>query len=406
VDRQHLIKQAKQHLDTLCIEIPTRKVGSEGNRQSTEYVGKILSSFGFQTEAPLFDCIDWEEQGASLVIGEHSFEVFPSPYSLGCSLTAELVSASTVSELEQLETKGKLLLLHGELTQEQLMPKNFPFYNPEHHQQTIQLLENKQPAAIITATARNPELAGALYPFPLIEDGDFHIPSVYMTDEEGEKLHTAIGKTALLVSIADRIPSTGHNVIGRKGKTQIPRVVFLAHIDAKINTPGALDNGSGIVILLLLAELLKDYTGDLGIEILAVNGEDYYGAPGQIHYLTHNQDNLKDILLAVNMDVAGYYQGNTEYSLYLCPKKTSQSIHQAFSRFPGIVEGKPWYQSDHSVFIQQNVPALAITSETFMDLSTYITHTPEDIPALMDPSKVVEIALALQDLIVNQLDKK
>ena len=222
-----------------------------------------------------------------------------------------------------------------------------------------------------------------------------------MTDKEGEKLLPLVGQTADFVSKATRIPSTGHNVIGRKDQTQTPKVVFLAHIDAKINTPGALDNGTGIVILLLLAELLKDYTGELGVEILAVNGEDYYGAPGQIHYLAHDQETLKDILLAVNADVAGYYQGKAEYSLYGCPEHTSQAIHQAFAPFPEIVEGQPWYQSDHSVFIQQGVPALAITSETFMKLSTYITHTPEDRPELMDADKVVEIALALEDLLVE-----
>ena len=118
-------------------------------------------------------------------------------------------------------------------------------------------------------------------------------------------------------------------------------MVFLAHIDAKINTPGALDNGTGVVILLLLAELLKDYTGELGVEILAVNGEDYYGAPGQIHYLAHNQETLKDILLAVNADVAGYYQGKTEYSLYGCPEHTSQAIHQRLLPSPKLSKDSP-----------------------------------------------------------------
>ena len=41
-----------------------------------------------------------------------------------------------------------------------------------------------------------------------------------------------------------------------------------------------------------------------------------------------------------------------------------------------------------------------------MELSTYITHTPEDRPELMDADKVVEIALALEDLLVNQLGSK
>ena len=34
--------------------------------------------------------------------------------------------------------------------------------------------------------------------------------------------------------------------------------------------------------------------GDLGIELLAFNGEDYYSAPGQIAYLKTNQAELAD----------------------------------------------------------------------------------------------------------------
>ena len=38
-------------------------------------------------------------------------------------------------------------------------------------------------------------------------------------------------------------------------------------------------------LLLLLAEMLQDYRGKLGIEIVAFNGEDYYSAGEQMDYL-------------------------------------------------------------------------------------------------------------------------
>ena len=53
-----------------------------------------------------------------------------------------------------------------------------------------------------------------------------------------------------------------------------------------MGTPGALDNASGTTVLLLLAELLADYRGSLGVDIVAINGEDYYSAPGEIVYLS------------------------------------------------------------------------------------------------------------------------
>jgi len=74
-----------------------------------------------------------------------------------------------------------------------------------------------------------------VYPFPLIEDGDFDIPSVYMKDVDGEKLAGYAGQRVALDIRATRKPAKGCNVIARKG-TDNRRVVIFAHIDAKSST--------------------------------------------------------------------------------------------------------------------------------------------------------------------------
>ena len=210
-------------------------------------------------------------------------------------------------ELESADVRDKILLLRGEIAREQLMPKNFPFYNPDEHQRIIHLLETGGPAAVISATGRNPELAGAVYPFPLIEDGDFDIPSAYMTEEEGDRLAAHADEEAALVIEAERRPSSGLNLAARKGRAD-RRVVVSAHMDAKDDTPGALDNAAGVIVLLLLAELLKDYDGELGIELVPFNGEDHYSAAGEIAYLKANEGRLNEILLNINIDAAGYHR--------------------------------------------------------------------------------------------------
>jgi aminopeptidase YwaD len=278
------------------------------------------------------------------------------------------------------------------------MPVNFPFYNPEEHQRILGLLRQVKPLAIVAATSRNPELAGAVYPFPLIEDGDFDIPSVYMTEEEGVRLAAHAGRTVSLDSRAQRIPSTGCNVVARKGPHKARRVVFTAHIDAKRGTPGALDNAAGVMVLLLLAELLAGYEGPPGVELVALNGEDYYAAPGEISYLEHNRGRMDTILLNVNLDAPGYRQGNTHYSLYGCPDTLATAIRRTFSGREGIAEGEAWYQGDHMVFAQNHVPALAITSEGFMEIETTVAHTALDTPDLVDPGRLADVALALRDL--------
>lgn len=396
-----LANKAEKYLNYLSIELPGRSVGTPGNRAATTFFAKTVSSFGFHTDSPEFDCIDWTQDGATLVVENNQFEAYPSPYTLGCQANAPLVVVSTVDELEAADIAEMILLLRGEITKEQLMPKNFPFYNPDEHKRIIHLLETKAPQAIIAATTRDPQMVGAMYPFPLFEDGDFDIPSVYMTDIEGERLAEHAGKQVSLDIRARRIPSRGCNVIARKGMPADRKVVFTAHIDSRIGTPGALDNASGIVILLLLAELIKEYSGGLGVEIVAINGEDYFSNPGEIQYLNLNQGMFKQILLNINIDDVGYIQGNSAFSLYECQDELSALIRKSLSAHPGIMEGEAWYQGDHMIFVLNQVPAMAFTSEKAMENLATITHTPQDRPELVDCSKLVEVSFALRDLLVD-----
>jgi aminopeptidase YwaD len=324
-----------------------------------------------------------------------------SPYSLGCDVESELVCASCVEELAQLKPGGKILLLYGDIAREPLMPKHFVFYNPIEHQRIISLLEKGNPAAILCATERNPALAGGVYPSPLIEDGDFDIPSVYMTDAEGRRLLPDEGTTVALKSLSRRIPGKGHNVVARKGKNPCGRIVITAHIDAKKGTPGATDNATGVVVLLLLAKLLADDTGDRQIEIVALNGEDHYAVPGQMLYMSKNKDRFQEILFNINIDGAGYKEGKSAFSFYGLPEEIEQNAREVFRTYDGMTEGVQWPQGDHSLFVQQGRPAIAISSQWVTEniASQEITHTPKDTPAIVDCRNVVEIAEALHQLV-------
>jgi aminopeptidase YwaD len=413
---EELVRKTKGYLNKLCVEIPTRRVGSRGNRDATAFFKESVEDFGFQTEVQPFNCIDMRQGDIQLRTDGHEFDAFISPYTLNCNCTAELVSASTVNELdcnctaelvsastvnelESTQAKEKIVLLYGEIAKEQLMPKNFVFYNPEEHQHIYRLLEEKRPDAVITATTKNPDAAGAIYPFPMIEDGDFDIPSAYMTEKEGKKLLVFSGKKVSLKMDAERIPSKSENIVASKGGRNEKKIVLCAHIDTKEGTPGALDNASGVSVLLLLAELLADYDGGLGVEIVALNGEEYYNAPGQVEYLSRYNGDFQSILLAVNLDDIGYYKDRTAYSFYGIPDGISQAIRKVYNGKKGFFEGPQWYQSDHGIFIANGIPAMAITEENFAELLTEITHTEKDTPEIVDPLKLIGNAEALADTI-------
>jgi aminopeptidase YwaD len=108
-----------------------------------------------------FDCHDWQGGGASLTVNGVPFEVFRSPHSLGCEVQGTLVVADTLEGLQSLDARAKLLLLRGEIAATQLMPTNFPYYYPDEHRAIYDALLAAGPAAILTATSRCPEIAGA-----------------------------------------------------------------------------------------------------------------------------------------------------------------------------------------------------------------------------------------------------
>ena len=394
-----LTEKAQSYLKTLCSVKPNRRTGSAGNRAATAFFADTLCSLGYKVDVTPFDCLDYRRGVSSLGHAGIAFEVHSSPYSPGCDLSSELVAVSTLEELASTRCQGQILLMQGEICAEQLMPKNFAFYNPEHHQKIITLLEAQAPAVLITATAENPDQVGALYPYPLIVDGDFDIPSLYCRDTVGEVLSRMTGETFHLKIDGERIPSVANNVITTLNPQAEQKVVLTAHIDAYEDTPGASDNASGTVVLLLVAEMLSDYQGGIGIEFAALNGEDHYSAAGQLDYLKRYGDGLERILLAVNIDDVGYQQGGTAYSYYECPLQLEQSIQQVFSGFSAFTPGDPWFNGDHMIFVQKGIPALAFTSENMPELMRTVTHTALDTPDILDPDKLVEVAASLNALL-------
>jgi aminopeptidase YwaD len=386
-------------LGALCSVKPNRRSGSPGNREAADFLTDTIRQYGYEIDATPFDCLDFVDGGSVLAHEERAFEAYASPFSLGSDVVAELVAVSTVEELESVNCEGKILLMRGAICQEQLMPKNFVFYNPDHHQKIIALLESRQPAGIVTATERNPEQVGALYPFPLIVDGDFDIPSCYCRDTVGDVLAANQGDRFRLRIEASRLPSSAANAIARLNADAARRIVITAHIDAHEGSPGALDNASGTVVLLLCAEMLSNYKGEHCVEIAALNGEDHYSAGGQMDYLRRHGGGALDVLLAVNVDGVGYEQGRSVYSFYGCPTQLEKKAEDVFRRFDGLGRGEPWFSGDHMLFVQSRVPAVAFTSELALELMRTVTHTPSDTPDIIDCHKLVEVAESLSALV-------
>lgn len=364
------------HMTKLCDVIGARPTGSEANKAAVQYAADTFKDLGLTVTLQEFPCMDWKNYGAQLTLDGVQVEVAAAEYSAPCNVTGKLVCVSNIEELKAADLQNKICVMYGELCKEPLMPKSMTFWNPVEHKEIIRELESKMPLAIITVSFL-PNV-----PVPIIQDGDFNIPCATVT---GTALDVLLNSKddAVLQIITQRQPTTAANVIATYGKGS-GKVSFSAHIDTKPTTPGALDNGGGVAVLLALASKIVKTEYPYQIEFALFNGEDYYSNPGEILFMQSYLQNPGDYVCAFNVDGVGMKDSSTSYSFYECPDELQHRIDTFAATCPDIEKIEPWPMGDHMIFAGSGIPAVAVTATHIFNLMEAVMHTPKDNLAIVD----------------------
>lgn len=368
-------KRIERHLNVLCNEIGARPTGSKANQAAVEYVCEEFKRAGLNVLKQEFDCMDWSEGGGTLTIEGQDILTAPAPYSLPCNVQGELICIHTLEELRITPISGKIVLLCDALAAEPLMPKSFIFWNPEEHKEIIALLERGGAQAVLTVSL-SPECF-----VPIIEDGDFEIPCAMVLP--GNLPLLSSGLSATLSLNTKRRPARAANVLAAYGKGE-HKICMSAHIDTKPGTPGALDNASGVAVLLALAEELSGRELPYQIEFVLFNGEDYYSNPGEMAYLASYLSTPADYVCAFNIDGVGVKGQALAYSFYECSEKLMNNLSKLAAGMEGFEQIDPWPQGDHTLFSFSGVPAIAVTSSGIFDLVDSVLHSDRDSLELID----------------------
>ena len=390
------IAQIRSHLAALARWPGGRSVGSPANQTAERYIADVLRAAGYEVEQQRFDCIDWRLDSVELWVGDGPLPVMANPYSPPGDATASLVAAATLAELEATDLGGRIALLHGALSAEPLFPRNYPFFTVAEHQRILELLEQKGARAVIAVSP----LSTA--PTPIIEDGDFTLPSVTVGADVGAVLMMIerAPVTLRLRSVAH--PARAANVIGRRAHPSRDKLVMSAHFDTKPGTPGALDNAAGVATVLALAEYL---TADppTNLEFVFFNGEDHYAAPGEVVYLAGCGGELGRIALVINVDGVGLRDAPTTIAFFNCPDAWADATRGLMSRHHNVAETEPWPQGDHSIFAMQDVSCIALTSGGIHSVIDSLIHTPQDTLDRLDPARLAATVGFLAELLAQPL---
>jgi len=373
------------HLQTL-IGLGPRPIASPANQAAADYIRESFCAAGLEVEEQPYAATAWEHRSTLLEQNGKRLECTANAFSLPCDVTAPIVPAASLAELEAVAAKGKILFLYGDLVRAPLAAKSW-FLRDERDTRFFELLEAKQPAAVLAL----PTSAG--YFCQLTEDWELDLPAatvpvdvaLYLLCEPQIPIHLFID--------ARRVPATARNVVARTPHMPKQRLVLCAHFDTKINTPGATDNSGGVAVLLSLAETLpRDLP--FGLEFIAFNGEEYLPI-GDDEYLRRGEGYFGDILACINMDGAGAALGTNNVTAISCPPELEAKIKSVAEKFPGVVWVDPWPESNHSTFSFRGIPAIPLGSTGMRGLA----HSVDDTLEQVSPAKLDEVTALVKELV-------
>jgi aminopeptidase YwaD len=374
-----------QHLQTL-VGLGPRPIASPANQAAADYIRDVFCAAGLEVEEQPYAATAWEHRSTLLEQCGEKLDCTANPFSLPCDVTAPIVPAASLAELEAVPAKGKILLLYGDLTRAPLAAKSW-FLRDERDTRFFELLVAKQPAAILAPpTATN--YFGHLTTDWELDLSAATVPAevaLYLLCEPQIPIHLSIA--------ARRIPATARNMVARTPHMPERRLVLCAHFDTVIDTPGATDNAGGVAALLSLAETLpRDLP--FGLEFIAFNGEEYLPI-GDDEYIRRSETYFGSILACINMDDVGAALGTGNITAISCPPELEAKIKSVAAKFPNQILVDPWPESNHSTFSFRGIPAIPLSASGLHNL----THYPSDTLEQICPTKLDEVIALVKELV-------
>ena len=377
----HIEQELTRHLIHLGRTIGARPAGSAANVAAAGYVARSLERAGFTVELQAYRCPVWEDLGTTLEVGGVAVQAGANPFSPPCDVQAPTVAAGTLAELRALPMRERVAVLYGQVAAAPLASRTSP-WKGEYDAAIVAALEEGAPEAVLMVQTRGAALAR------LIEDPDLALASATVPAEVGLLLLRQPGVPARLRINTRRSVGSAWNVIGRRGGRDEPRVLLCAHLDTKIDTPGAADNAAGVAVLLALAEMLGAHHLGIGLEVVAFNGEQYPPS-GAAEYIRQSSADLEAIVAVLNFDSVGQWLAPNSITLLEGSTAFAEALERLIRRYPGVVWVAPWMESAHGFFALRGVPGVAFSNVARQTPE----HTRADTVDWISPPRLREAAM-------------
>jgi aminopeptidase YwaD len=366
-------ERALEHLKVLSDEIGWRIAGTESEHRAADYIAEVLRDLGYSVELQPFPVADkyLAEIKAS---GEALWQSSASPQAAVGSVSGEVVDLGAATTAGP-QVSGRIAMFSRVAGQETAQVRAAAAAGA-----TAVLLVNVRTAAF-------PERKAASFA-PALQEASA-VPVLGLAEYHCERIRA--GARTLSFTVTKHSGLTSYNVLAER-KATFPNpsgkaVIVSAHYDSVPGSPGATDDGSGTVLCLELARVLKRLPTQQDVRV-CLWGSEEFGLIGARHYVGRLDDAAAARITGCfqNDMVATAHPPATTYwllSLDGSHNVTTTAVHAAAERL-GYVDQVvgPFARgsSDHQAFAERGIAAANFSwrgDDNPAQLEP-IYHTPED----------------------------
>jgi len=301
----------------LSQEIGSRMSGTEGDKKAIEWVSNFFINLGLKVEHDRFNTLSWDYRGTTFEVGPPlniSLQSRPAYYSYatprqGVEGEMVFVGKGTEAEFSSAEVKGKIALAQTSSADPLFWLGSFSNLARRYGALAF-VVCNGSPVAFTPSHSygRWDHSRGWEREYPSKEES---VPVVTIGSNDAMGLLHAVGRGGLRARIiVDCItePRDGVNIRAFIPGSEKPEQKVLVHAHRDCGAcNGANDNGSGAVVIMMLAKIMSGLPAPMRtIEFLSTGSEEGI-SDGMVQYIVNREEEgtLLDAVAGFNIDMVG-----------------------------------------------------------------------------------------------------
>ncbi|MCF6174196.1 MAG: M28 family peptidase [Victivallaceae bacterium] len=362
----------------LANEIGYRWIGSDGEKNAGDWIEGLFREMGLNVERPEIDCPAWDYQNTELIVAGKLFASDAQMFSPGCDVAGELIQVMPQADTTiPVDVTGKIAMIKESDTLNTSVYKNGVLFRNA-------LLDSLKAAGVLAVIIIS--TLEETYATKMFRNPDSTLPCTAVNRKDGELLLAKTGEIAELKIVARQRQGKTSYISAEIGPADAPICIIATHFDAAPISKAAVDNASGVAVMLALAEYFAENPPEsVRFRFMSFGGHEYGGLDmcgfTSKYYAKHHSDELLKIKYLLHLDVVGIKNSDPVIEVKGDSNLLDETI-KLFASDPRITpeEYNGFVGADFGAFMREGVPCIMLGSSP-TEKNEYVTtayHSPLD----------------------------